>query len=598
MKTIISEMKAMFSNVCYVFKNALDNQGSVIVNSILCALIAVAISLLQLFSVPAILKAIEVESPYSIIVYVSIFIVAWMLFDSMQTYINANIIFGRLELRSFYTIKIHSKMANTSYPNTEKKDFLDLLDRAINTVNDNEGAVVDIWNVFTQLIQSLLGLIIFIFLMTKVDVWLVLVTLITSLLGYFIKIRANKWIYENEGREAELSRKIAYSNSVAQKLSLAKDIRIFNMKDWLRSIKDHDFEDYKIFLKEKESNSAIVDVKKLGLSVFRSSFAYVYLIFFMISNHMDISLFLLMLNAVTGFEAWVEGLLSAVTKLNEHSIQISYVRKYLDYPEVFKYDGGKEIEKKETYGISLKNIFFTYPKADKECIKNIDLEITPGEKIAIVGLNGAGKTTIVKLICGLLEPDNGEILLDGENICNFDRDKFYKLFSCVFQESSMLAGSLACNIAQSSDDINMERVKRCAEEAGLYEKIVSLPDGFESNIGKEVYDDAIDLSGGELQSLLLARALYKDGKILILDEPTAALDPLAEKAIYEKYASISNNKTSFFISHRLASTRFCDRIILIEDGIIAEQGTHDELMAVKGKYYKLFETQSKYYQEG
>jgi ATP-binding cassette subfamily B protein len=172
------------------------------------------------------------------------------------------------------------------------------------------------------------------------------------------------------------------------------------------------------------------------------------------------------------------------------------------------------------------------------------------------------------------------------------------MFSAVFQSFSLLAGTVAANVAQDSVGIDMERVKECIEKAGLRQKIESLKDGYETHLNREVFDDAVLLSGGETQRLMLARALYKDAPFIILDEPTAALDPIAESEMYQKYNEMTSGKTSVYISHRLASTRFCDRVIMIADGDIVEEGTHAELLKLGGKYASLFEVQRKYYKEG
>ena len=228
----------------------------------------------------------------------------------------------------------------------------------------------------------------------------------------------------------------------------------------------------------------------------------------------------------------------------------------------------------------------------------MNLTIHPREKLAIVGLNGAGKTTLVKLICGLLSPSEGRVLLNGDDISDFNRNKYYELFSAVFQDFSILDVTIAEEIAQCKDNIDYQRIKECIDYAGLSDTIDKLPKGLNTHIGREVYLDGVLLSGGQMQRLMLARALYKNGPILLLDEPTAALDPLAESEIYQKYSDMANNKTSLFISHRLASTRFCDRIILIKDGGIREEGSHEDLLKLNGEYAKLFEVQSRYYKQG
>ncbi len=274
--------------------------------------------------------------------------------------------------------------------------------------------------------------------------------------------------------------------------------------------------------------------------------------------------------------------------------------EYLNWPEPFRFTGGTPVPAKADsgYEIRLSHVSYRYPESDKEIIHDMNLTLHPGEKVAVVGLNGAGKTTLVRLICGFLDPTEGTVTLNGMDIRSFNRPEYYDLFSAVFQDFSLMEASLAVNVAQAVHGIDEEKVQKCLSLAGLTEKVRALPKGIETPIGRMVYEDGVELSGGETQRLMLARALYKDGAILLLDEPTAALDPIAENDIYLKYNEMSQGKTSLFISHRLASTRFCDRILYMEDGIIKEEGTHEQLLAKGGGYAKLFDVQSRYYQEG
>ena len=218
--------------------------------------------------------------------------------------------------------------------------------------------------------------------------------------------------------------------------------------------------------------------------------------------------------------------------------------------------------------------------------------------MAVVGLNGAGKTTMVMLLCGFYDPTEGRVLLNGIDIREFNRRQYYELFSAVFQGFSIQDTTIAECVAQTATDIDMDKVTDCLDKAGLTTAIAKFPDDVKTHFGREVYLDGVMLSGGQTQRLMLARALYKDGPILVLDEPTAALDPIAENDIYMKYSEMTAGKTSLFISHRLASTRFCDRIIFVADGGIAEEGTHEELLAKNGAYANLFEVQSRYYRKG
>ena len=216
-----------------------------------------------------------------------------------------------------------------------------------------------------------------------------------------------------------------------------------------------------------------------------------------------------------------------------------------------------------------------------------------------MGLNGAGKTTMVKLLMGLTEPTKGEVLYNGTDIREYNRDRYYEIFGALLQDQSLLPVTITEIVSEQPDSGNVdeERVKQCLKIAGLSDKIESLPEGIKSIYDKTFWDDGVNFSGGEIQKLLLARALYRQSPIVVLDEPTAALDPISENRLYETYDEMMKGKSTVFISHRLASTRFCNRIILIEAGRIIEEGTHDELLAKKGRYYELYETQAKYYRD-
>ena len=251
------------------------------------------------------------------------------------------------------------------------------------------------------------------------------------------------------------------------------------------------------------------------------------------------------------------------------------------------------------FSIEFRDVSFRYPQGEKKILDHVSFRIGAGEKIALVGLNGAGKTTLAMLLCGLYLPDEGEVLIDGHPAPAYNRDELYSLFGLVPQNYNLLPVSIARNIACTleEEEIDRDRLFRCIATAGLAEKIASLPLGADTPLNRELNRDGIELSGGETQKLLLARLLYKAPLCIVLDEPTAALDPIAEDRMYRRYNEISAHTTSLFISHRLASTRFCDRIFLLDGARLAGVGTHEELMARGGRYRELFEVQSRYYRE-
>lgn len=215
-----------------------------------------------------------------------------------------------------------------------------------------------------------------------------------------------------------------------------------------------------------------------------------------------------------------------------------------------------------------------------------------------MGLNGAGKTSLIKLVMGLYNPSKGLVLLNGKDINQYNREDIYRHFSAVFQENSILPASIYENISQLSGGMmDYEKADRLIKLSNLEDLVSGYPQGANTNLTKLIDEKGVEFSGGQIQRLLLARALYKDGPILVLDEPTAALDPIAENDMYLKYRDMTEGKTSIFISHRLSSTRFCDRIIFIDGGKIVEEGSHEELLALKGKYSRLYEIQSRYYKD-
>lgn len=310
--------------------------------------------------------------------------------------------------------------------------------------------------------------------------------------------------------------------------------------------------------------------------------------------------FVLYFGLITGFSMWLSALFGQVNSLRRTSIIVNYLRTFLDYPDTFLREGGFESEKLKLSPkeISFHNVSYRYEGAQQDTLSGLNLTIAPKEHLAVVGLNGAGKTTLVKLLCGLTDPTEGTVCYDTTDVREYNRDKYYELFSAVFQQFSVLPLTFAEIVAEEEPSrIDRAKVEKCLQKAGLWEKIDSLEKGIDTEYSREVNDNGTELSGGQIQKLLLARALYRNAPVMVLDEPTAALDPIAESNLYETYNEVMKDSSAVFISHRLASTRFCDRIVLLEDGRIIEEGTHAELIAKQGRYYKLYETQAKYYRE-
>lgn len=592
----------MAQNSWFMIKLAwTSGEKKVIVLSLLSALFAVALNLINLYVSPTILSVVERQASVTeLIVTIVVFVAALMLVSAASSYVNTNTLYGRISVRCEIINLLNRKMATTSYQNISDERFKTLKIKVQETIGSNRAATEAVWTTLTDLTTNIVGFAFYVVLMSSIQPLLLLAILATTVVSYFVSNRLSEWGYKHREEESEYSTQIYYLGRQSSDLTVAKDIRIFGLRSWLDDLYAKSMAAYTAFKRKEQGVYIWASVTDLVLTFLRNAIAYAYLIGLVIGNGLSVSEFLLFFGAVGGFTAWVSGILSGFNTLHKQSLDISSVRECLEFPEPFKFEDGKPIKAKENklYEIRLENVSYRYPGADKDTLTNVNLTLRPGEKLAVVGLNGAGKTTLIKLICGFLDPTEGRILLDGKDIRDYNRRDYYKMFSAVFQEFSLLAGTIATNVAQDSEGFDMERVKDCVEKAGLRKKIESLKDGYDTYLNREVFEDAMLLSGGETQRLMLARALYKNAPFIVLDEPTAALDPIAESEMYQKYNEMTSGKSSIYISHRLASTRFCDRIIMIADGRIGEEGTHEELLKAGGKYAELYEVQSKYYKEG
>lgn len=589
----------LWQNTGFMLRTSRKYAKSVFPLCIVLALLSAGKSVAELLIAPAILNKIELSASLGSVVFtIAAFALVLMLLSGLRSYVDTNALFGRIAVRSqgIY-LSISRKYAETSYPNLLNTDFLALGEKASAACSANSEASEAIWTTLTDLMTSCIGFVVYLALLTNLNLWLAALVAATTAVSYFASKRINEWGYLHRSEELELTKKIEYANKTATSREFAKDIRMFGLRGWLEDLWGSTMRLYSAFCAKRERKYIWANIIDIVLTFLRNGIAYAFLIGITVKNGLPASQFLLYFAALSGFAQWVVEILDKLSVMHKQSLDISTIREFLDWDEPFDLNGGERIafEPNKQYEIRLDDVSFRYPKADKDTLSHINLTVHPGEKLAIVGLNGAGKTTLVKLVCGFLDPTEGRILLNGEDIRKFNRNDYYALFSAVFQEFSVLDVTVKENVAQCVDGIDETRVWQCIDKAGLTEKIKSLPKGIETHLGRRVFKDGVEFSGGQTQRLMLARALYKNAPILVLDEPTAALDPIAENDIYQKYNEMTHGRTSFFISHRLASTRFCDRIIFVDDGKIAEEGTHDELLKNGGGYAYMFEVQSKYY---
>lgn len=589
----------IFQCVSFMVKTAWNHVRSVLWLCIVFAVLTVSINLTQLFMAPMVLQKVEAGvSLKELLGNIGIFAGALLILNAVLGYVDENILYGRIDVRSAVISRINHKAYTTSYPNTRDPEVLRLHSEALSNCSSNSDAAENIWRTLTKLLINLLGFSIYLFLLADVNLWLIGLVIVTTTVGFFISRYINEWGYRHKEEQAKYDKEISYLIGKTESIKLAKDIRVFGLAPWLNDIYTSTRRMVEAFAARRERVYAWTCVVDVILLFIRNGIAYAYLLHRALTEGLEASEFLLYFTAFTGFSSWITGILSEFATLHKESLGLAVILEYIHLPEQFRFEGGVAIPQADSYELKLECVSFRYPGTEKDIIHNMDLTLHPGEKIAVVGLNGAGKTTLVKLLCGFYDPDEGRVLLNGIDIREFNRQEYYDLFSAVFQDMSVLDVTVAEHVAQTVENIDLVKVADCLEKAGLTSKIQKLPLGLQTHVGKIAFMDGVEFSGGEMQRLVLARALYKDGPLLVLDEPTAALDPIAENDIYMKYNEMTQGKTSLFISHRLASTRFCDRILFLQDGVIAEEGTHEQLLANKGGYAELFHIQARYYQEG
>lgn len=502
--------------------------------------------------------------------------------ENMKHYVS-----GRLKLIR------KEKLYSRDYHLQFKEEVQKLDERA------DEGAGINFPTSFSEMILDVLRFILFGGVISTLNPLILLLLAVGAVINYFTGIWVSKIDYNDQDVRHALNKRIGYiTGDMSHDFSYAKDIRLYSMKWYLDRLLKRHLKEYNAEKRKIVDRQTLVSMVGFLVILVRDGTAYAFLISKALRGEIDAASFTLYFSAITSMSGFMEGIVGTFKGIFNGALGVSDFREFLELPNEMNHGEGIPVPT-SAFSVEFKNVTYCYPLGDVNVIENVSFKIEAGEKIALVGLNGAGKTTVTMIMCGLLPPTSGDVLINGKSIKEYNYEELRGAFALVPQEYHLLPLSIAHNIASVGVDgiFDRERIISALRTAGLEEKINSLPMGIETPLNREVNRDAITLSGGETQKLLMARLIYKNAPFIILDEPTAALDPIAEDKMYRTYNEISSSSTSVFISHRLASTRFCDRIFFLDGACLAEVGTHDELIRAGGKYSELFEVQSKYYKK-
>ena len=495
--------------------------------------------------------------------------------------------------------RFYRKYATTSYQNVEPHSKQVDFQNAFSALNGDNWGIGQFFRKTPLFVYNLIGLVLYAGFLTAIDVKILLILIAMTVSCLVFERVSYRYQQRSRPEEGACRQDTFLLRNYCCGIENAKDIRLYGIENWFPKRMKQVY-DRRIRINSNIwGRMKLMDISNAVFLVARDIVAYGLLIRQVLAGQLSVAEFTFFIGIISGFTAWLTEMVTNFSYLRKAAIQQGYLRAYMEMDDCLMQGSGEELAPLSCPpSIEFRDVTFTYPETDRPVLEHLSLTIRPGQKIALVGANGAGKTTLVKLLTGLYRPDSGEILLGGRNIESYSQEEYFDLIGTVFQEPFLMAFSIEENIACCDEQqADHQRVCRCLQRAGLWERIERLPKGVKTPYSKELYEDGESFSGGEAQRLMLARALYKDAPVMVLDEPTAALDPLAEAQMYAQYNDLTADKTSIFISHRLSSTQFCDRVLYLEGGKIVEDGTHQQLMALGGSYAKMFAYQAYYYQK-
>ena len=502
-------------------------------------------------------------------------------------------------LNKYWKKLMGDKMMQMRFYHLENPDVLDQISKAQDGLlgyGNNLGGFQALINNIISILSNFLSVIGIIYIIAQINIWLIFILIGIVGLRLWNQSQIKKLNIQQWEERKRMNRENEYYSSLLTDFKYGKDIRLYACKDLLITKNKEYIEDtyqYQIKINQKFKKLTVIDNL---FNMINQLLTYGYVAYYFIQSYISIAQYSLYVTSINTFISSSYSIFNSFLNIRQNTKMMSEFKKFMEIDATYQ-EGNVKINPNDPIVLEFKDVSFAYPNTTEYVLRHINYRMEGQKKISIVGENGAGKSTFIKLLMRLYDPTEGEILLNGINIKEIPIQDYYALFSVVFQDYQLIGFNLGEQIT-SSDTFDEEKVLQILSEVQFNHKMENLQKGLATSMLKYFDDQGIELSGGESQKIAIARALFKDGKILILDEPTSALDPLAEYEIYSQFHKMTQGKLTFYISHRLSSCRFCDEIMVLEHGEIVQLGHHDKLILdEKGKYFEMFKAQAKYYQD-
>ena len=590
----------MFRGILYFIRFSFSHKKSYLIFRVFIELAKIVVTLTQIIMPKYVLDELfgEQRSDY-ILLYLGILLGISMIGGLIENVLKMWADNALELLRCEFERYMMEHQIECDFVQLEMADYHNLKSKASQYVNGP-------WNQFGIVCERAFSLFGYVFTLAGV-IYLIIRIHIAVLLVFIVMITINTWFSARlKNKEMQLIsgfapvlRRRGYYEDVAKNPAYAKEIRLYGIADWI-------LEKYNDYMRQFCHKTIPIHqsgfyqktvVAVTGLA--QQAVTYGYLIWQVVVKAFTLGEFSMYLNAVTTFNNVMNNTVDTVLELKRYT---SFYKDFERFSMLHKDmpNGTKDVQKlleggEGTWEIEFRNVSFRYPGQNREALKNVSVKIPLGQRISVVGENGAGKTTFIKLLTRLYDPTEGQILFCGVDIRELDYSSYRRLFAVVFQDFQLLKGSIRENIVMDQEQTDEERIAKALHVTGFHKKIQRLKKGLDTLVYKDFDTEGIELSGGEAQKLAICRAYYRNSPICVLDEPTAALDPKAECEIYENFQTLVHGKTALFISHRLASSRMCDRVLVFRSGELVEDGSHTQLMKQAGLYCELFSMQAQYY---